>query len=179
MLGSADYAHRWIWYVVYNNQQIVKCDGRFFLFRVTVVVPRRFVGETHLLLLVLLLRTGILLRLHTHKHKLRIYRSIPVPTPLATKPRNTLTPFSASIAAARSSALHPGNQRACMRAIYVCVCAYTIHIKKQFSCWNAATALLRRDKQCVIRVTNGDPDDEPMFAPGDKKRNEEVNKKWA
>lgn len=29
-------------------------------------------------------------------------------------------------------------------------------------------------RQCVIRVTVGDPDDEPMFAPGDKKRNEEV-----
>lgn len=29
-------------------------------------------------------------------------------------------------------------------------------------------------KQCVIRVTIGNPDDEPMFAPGDKKRNEEV-----
>lgn len=26
----------------------------------------------------------------------------------------------------------------------------------------------------MIRVTEGDPDDEPMFAPGDKKRNEEV-----
>eukprot|EP00752_Nemacystus_decipiens_P012046 g10680.t1 len=28
--------------------------------------------------------------------------------------------------------------------------------------------------KCVIRVTEGDPDNEPMFAPGDKKRNEEI-----
>ena len=30
--------------------------------------------------------------------------------------------------------------------------------------------------QCIIRVTEGDPDDEPMFAPEDKKRNEEVTR---
>ena len=28
--------------------------------------------------------------------------------------------------------------------------------------------------QCIIRVTLGHPDDEPFFAPNDKKRNEEV-----